>query len=328
MNSKVEEFGEVFVVGSSKKRIEGVTTIDPVVIRKIPGANPGIENIIKTLPGVYSNNELSTSYAVRGGNYDENLVYVNEIEVYRPFLIRSGQQEGLSFTNTDMVQNVDFSAGGFQSKYGDKLSSVLDITASSDHRHTVTDLVRRVAEQVFIPFTVGGGIRTVDDFKELLREGADKISINSSAIMNPNLISEAADKFGSQCVVVAIDAKRREDGSGWNIYKNGGRVDMGIDAVEWAMKAATLGAGEILLTSMDCDGTKDGYDIELTRAISEAVSIPVIASGGAGNKEHFYDALTKGKADAALAASLFHYKELEITDLKEYLQSKDVPVRL
>ena len=202
----------------------------------------------------------------------------------------------------------------------------LDITASSDHRHTVTDLVRRVAEQVFIPFTVGGGIRTVDDFKELLREGADKISINSSAIMNPNLISEAADKFGSQCVVVAIDAKRREDGSGWNIYKNGGRVDMGMDAVEWAMKVDKLGAGEILLTSMDCDGVKQGYDIELTKIIAENVSVPVIASGGAGTMEHFYDALTEGKA--ALAASLFHYKELEINDLKHYLDGKGVPVRL
>ena len=204
----------------------------------------------------------------------------------------------------------------------------LDITASSDARNIVIDMVRRVAETVFIPFTVGGGIRTVEDFKAILREGADKISINSSAINNPNLISEAADKFGSQCVVVAIDAKRREDSSGWNVYKNGGRIDVGLDAVEWAIRAERLGAGEILLTSMDCDGTKAGYDIELTKTISEAVSIPVIASGGAGNKEHFYDALTKGKADAALAASLFHYKELEITDLKQYLQSKDVPVRL
>lgn len=204
----------------------------------------------------------------------------------------------------------------------------LDITASSDARNIVIDMVRRVAETVFIPFTVGGGIRTVDDFKAILREGADKISINSSAINNPNLISEAADKFGSQCVVVAIDAKRREGSNGWNVYKNGGRIDVGLDAVEWAIRAEKLGAGEILLTSMDCDGTKAGYDIELTRTISEAVSIPVIASGGAGNKEHFYDALTKGKADAALAASLFHYKELEITDLKTYLQSKDVPVRL
>ena len=184
----------------------------------------------------------------------------------------------------------------------------LDITASSDARNTVVDMVRRVAERVFIPFTVGGGIRTVEDFKLLLREGADKISVNSAALMNPRLISEAADKFGSQCVVVAIDAKRRADGSGWNVYKNGGRVDMGIDAVEWAMKANELGAGEILLTSMDCDGTKNGYDLELTRSIAENVSIPVIASGGAGTKEHFYDELTEGKADAALAASLFHYK--------------------
>lgn len=204
----------------------------------------------------------------------------------------------------------------------------LDITASSDARRTVVDMVRRVAEKVFIPFTVGGGIRTVDDFKELLREGADKISINSSAINTPGLISDAADKFGSQCVVVAIDAKRRTDGSGWNVYKNGGRIDVGLDAVEWAMKAAKLGAGEILLTSMDCDGTKDGYDIELTRMIAENVPIPVIASGGAGKMEHFYDALTEGKADAALAASLFHYKELEINDLKNYLNEKGVPVRL
>ena len=204
----------------------------------------------------------------------------------------------------------------------------LDITASSDHRNTVADLVRRVAQRVFIPFTVGGGIRTVDDFRLLLREGADKISINSAALMNPQLIHDAAEKFGRQCVVVAIDAKRRSDGSGWNVYKNGGRVDMGIDAVEWAMEADRLGAGEILLTSMDCDGTKAGYDLELTRAIADRVSIPVIASGGAGTKEHFYDALTEGGADAALAASLFHYKELEIMDLKHYLDDKGVPVRL
>ena len=203
----------------------------------------------------------------------------------------------------------------------------LDITATSDARGTVVDMVRKVAEKVFIPFTVGGGIRTVDDFKMLLREGADKISINSAAINNPNLISEAADKFGSQCVVVAIDARRRADGSGWNVYKNGGRIDTGLDAVEWAMKAHKLGAGEILLTSMDCDGTKAGYDLDLTRIIAENVSIPVIASGGAGTKEHFYDALTAGKADAALAASLFHYKELEIMDLKNYLAERDVSVR-
>ena len=203
----------------------------------------------------------------------------------------------------------------------------LDITASSDARETVVDMVRKVAERVFIPFTVGGGIRTVEDFKKILREGADKVAVNSAAIMNPSLIAEAADKFGSQCVVVAIDAKRRPDGSGWNIYKNGGRVDMGIDAVEWAMKANQLGAGEILLTSMDCDGTKAGYDLELTRMISENVSVPVIASGGAGTKEHFYEALTVGKADAALAASLFHFKELEICDLKKYLNDKGVSVR-
>ena len=203
----------------------------------------------------------------------------------------------------------------------------LDITASSDGRNTTVDLVRKVAQKVFIPFTVGGGIRTVDDFKVLLREGADKISINSAAIMNPELISAAADKFGSQCVVVAIDAKRQEDGH-WSIYKNGGRVDMHMDAVEWAMKAEKLGAGEILLTSMDCDGTKAGYDIALTRSIAENVSIPVIASGGAGKMEHFYDAFTEGKADAALAASLFHYKEMEISDLKKYLTDKGLSMRM
>ena len=203
----------------------------------------------------------------------------------------------------------------------------LDITASSDHRATVVDMVRAVASKVFIPFTVGGGIRTVDDFKAILREGADKVSVNSAAIDNPNLISEAAEKFGSQCVVVAIDAKRRPDGSGWNIYKHGGRLDTGIDALEWAKRACELGAGEILLTSMDCDGTKAGYDIELTRKVSDIVSIPVIASGGAGTREHFFDAFEKGGADAALAASLFHYKELEISELKEYLGGRGIPVR-
>ncbi len=203
----------------------------------------------------------------------------------------------------------------------------LDITATPDARGTVTDMVRRVAEKVFIPFTVGGGIRTVEDFKTLLREGADKISVNSAAISRPELISEAAEKFGSQCVVVAIDARRRSDGSGWNIYKNGGRIDTGLDAVEWALRAERLGAGEILLTSMDCDGTKNGYDLALTRTIAEQVGIPVIASGGAGEKEHFYEALTEGKADAALAASLFHYKELEIADLKDYLKDRGVSVR-
>ncbi|MBO7515846.1 MAG: imidazole glycerol phosphate synthase subunit HisF [Lachnospiraceae bacterium] len=203
----------------------------------------------------------------------------------------------------------------------------LDITASSDARNIVIDMVRRVAERVFIPFTVGGGIRTVDDFRAILREGADKISVNSAAINTPRLISDAADKFGSQCVVVAIDARRREDGSGWNVFKNGGRIDTGLDAIEWAAKANKLGAGEILLTSMDCDGPKAGYDNELTRQVAEAVSIPVIASGGAGTMEHFYDALTVGKADAALAASLFHYKEMEISALKDYLAERGVPVR-
>lgn len=203
----------------------------------------------------------------------------------------------------------------------------LDITASSDARAIKTELVRKVADNIFIPFTVGGGIRTVDDFKMILREGADKVAVNSAAIMNPNLISEAADKFGSQCVVVAIDAKRRADG-GWNIFKNGGRIDMGIDAVEWAIKAEKLGAGEILLTSMDCDGTKSGYDIELTGCVAKNVSIPVIASGGAGAKEHFLDALVEGKAEAVLAASLFHYKELEINEVKEYLRDNGVSVRL
>lgn len=204
----------------------------------------------------------------------------------------------------------------------------LDITASADSRSTQIEWVRQVASKVFIPFTVGGGIRSVDDFNVLLREGADKISINSAAIMNPQLITDAARKFGSQCVVVAIDAKRNPDGKTWNIYKNGGRVDMGIDAVWWAKEAERRGAGEILLTSMDGDGTKNGYDLDITSQIAKAVNIPVIASGGAGTMEHFYDALTVGGAEAALAASLFHYKELEIKDLKEYLRGKGVPVRL
>lgn len=235
--------------------------------------------------------------------------------------------KGVNFVNLrDAGDPVEIAAA--YDKAGADEVVFLDITASSDARNTVVDMVRKVAEKVFIPFTVGGGIRTVEDFRALLREGADKISVNTAAIMRPELISEAADKFGSQCVVVAIDAKRRDDGSGWNIYKNGGRVDMGLDAVEWAMKAESLGAGEILLTSMDCDGTKEGYDIELTRTVAEHVSIPVIASGGAGTKEHFREALTDGKADAVLAASLFHYKELEIRELKEYLRERGVPVRL
>lgn len=204
----------------------------------------------------------------------------------------------------------------------------LDITATHEARATVLDLARRVAEAVFIPFTIGGGIKTVEDFRVLLKEGADKISINSSAIRNPELIREAAEKFGRQCVVVAIDAKRRADGTGWNVYRNGGRIDTGLDAVAWAKQANALGAGEILLTSMDCDGTKAGYDLALTRTISESVSVPVIASGGAGNMAHFKDALTEGKADAALAASLFHFREIEIMDLKRYLHGENVPVRL
>lgn len=235
--------------------------------------------------------------------------------------------KGVNFVNLRDAGDPVEIAAAYDKAGADELV-FLDITASSDARNTVVDMVRKVAEKVFIPFTVGGGIRTVEDFKVLLREGADKISINSSAINTPELISQAADKFGSQCVVVAIDARRREDGSGWNIYKNGGRIDVGIDAVEWAMKVDKLGAGEILLTSMDCDGTKAGYDLELTRTIAENVSIPVIASGGAGTMEHFYDALTEGKADAALAASLFHYKELEIRQVKEYLRDRKVPVRL
>ena len=235
--------------------------------------------------------------------------------------------KGVNFVNLrDAGDPVEI--GAAYDKAGADELVFLDITASSDSRSIVVDMVRRVAETVFIPFTVGGGIRTVDDFREILREGADKVSINSSAIDNPRLISDAADKFGSQCVVVAIDARRRSDGSGWNIYKNGGRIDVGKDAIEWAIQAEKMGAGEILLTSMDCDGTKAGYDIELTRLISEQVKIPVIASGGAGTKEHFYDALTEGKADAALAASLFHYKELEICDLKQYLRDQGLAVRL
>ncbi len=235
--------------------------------------------------------------------------------------------KGVNFVNLqDAGDPVEIAAA--YDKAGADEVVFLDITASSDARNTVVDMVRKVAENVFIPFTVGGGIRTVDDFKMLLREGADKISVNSAAIMRPELLSEAADKFGSQCVVLAIDAKKRADGSGWNVYKNGGRIDMGMDAVEWAMEAERRGAGEILLTSMDGDGTKAGYDIELTRAIAENVKIPVIASGGAGTLEHFHEALTTGKADAALAASLFHYKELEIREVKEYLREKGVSVRL
>ena len=233
--------------------------------------------------------------------------------------------KGVNFVNLRDAGDPVEIAGAYDREGADELV-LLDITASSDNRATVVDMVRKVAEKVFIPFTVGGGIRTVEDFRAILREGADKVSVNSAAIGNPALISEAALKFGSQCVVVAIDARRT--GDSFHVYKNGGRIDTGLDAVEWARQAEKLGAGEILLTSMDCDGTKAGYDIELTRTIAEAVSIPVIASGGAGTMEHFYEALTRGKADAALAASLFHYRELEIRQVKEYLRDRDIPVRL
>ncbi|MBR3642219.1 MAG: imidazole glycerol phosphate synthase subunit HisF [Parasporobacterium sp.] len=235
--------------------------------------------------------------------------------------------KGVNFVNLKDAGDPVEIAAAYDVSGADELV-FLDITASSDSRNIVADMVRRVARKVFIPFTVGGGIRTVEDFRAILREGADKIAVNSAAITTPELISEAAEKFGSQCVVVAIDAKRRPDGGGWNVYKHGGRIDTGLDAVEWAAKACRLGAGEILLTSMDCDGTKAGYDIPLTREVADAVSIPVIASGGAGTKEHFYDALTEGKADAALAASLFHYRELEINDLKSYLKERGLPIRL
>ena len=235
--------------------------------------------------------------------------------------------KGINFVNLKDAGN-PVSVGEAYSKAGADELVFLDITASNERRATVADMVREVAKKVFIPFTVGGGVRTVDDVKAILREGADKVSMNSAAIDKPELIAESADKFGSQCVVVAIDAKKRADGSGWNIYKHGGRIDTGLDAVEWAKKVVSLGAGEILLTSMDCDGTKAGYDIELTRQISQSVNVPVIASGGAGTLEHFYDALTEGGADAALAASLFHYKELEIKQVKEYLNGRGIPVRL
>lgn len=235
--------------------------------------------------------------------------------------------KGVNFVNLrdagDPVQ-----IGAAYDKAGADELVFLDITASSDSRNIILDLVRKVAETVFIPFTVGGGIRTVDDFKAILREGADKISVNSAAIKNPALIREAADKFGSQCVVVAIDAKKSPCEDKWEVYLNGGRVNTGLDALAWAEEAYKLGAGEILLTSMDCDGTKAGYDLALTRKISDLVEIPVIASGGAGNMEHFYDALTDGGAEAVLAASLFHYNEIAISDLKQYLKNRGISVRL
>ena len=234
--------------------------------------------------------------------------------------------KGVNFVNLIDAGDPVEAAIAYDKKGADELV-FLDITATSDNRDTVEDMVKRVAEKVFIPFTVGGGIKTCDDFRKLLLAGADKISVNSSAIKRPELIREAAEKFGSQCVVVAIDAKRREDKSGWDVYIAGGRINTGLDALTWAKKAEELGAGEILLTSMDCDGTKAGYDIELTRTISESVSIPVIASGGAGNMEHFYEAFEDGKADAVLAASLFHFGEIQIKDLKNYLSDKGINVR-
>lgn len=235
--------------------------------------------------------------------------------------------KGVSFVDLRDAGDPVECAAAYDKQGADELV-LLDITATHEGRSTMIDIVERVAQTVFIPFTVGGGIRTVDDFNELLRAGADKISVNSAAVRNPELINDAAYKFGSQCVVCAIDAKRKNDGSGWEVYLNGGRIPTGIDAVKWACEAQQRGAGEILLTSMDCDGQKNGYDIELTRAVSENVGIPVIASGGAGKAEHFYDAFTDGRADAVLAASLFHFNELPIPELKKYLNGRDIPVRL
>lgn len=233
--------------------------------------------------------------------------------------------KGTSFVNLRDAGDPVEAAIAYNQQGADELV-LLDITASSEGRGTMIEIVREVARHVFIPFTVGGGIRTVDDFQTLLRAGADKVSVNSAAFQNPSLITEAAQKFGSQCVVCAIDAKRRSEG-GWTVYLNGGRVDTGKDAVAWAIKAAQLGAGEILLTSMDCDGQKNGYDLYLTRAVSRRVKIPVIASGGAGTMEHFYDAFTEGCADAVLAASLFHFGEITVPELKEYLKGRNIPVR-
>jgi cyclase len=234
--------------------------------------------------------------------------------------------KGIRFVSlTDAGDPVE-QAKRYDAEGADELT-FLDITASSDKRDIVTDLVRRVADEVFIPFTVGGGLRSVEDIRAILRAGADKITLNTAAIENPRLISDCAETFGSQCIVVAIDARRRAGESGWEVFTHGGRRAIGMDALEWAVRAQQLGAGEILLTSMDCDGTRDGYDIELTRAVSDAVRIPVIASGGAGRVEHFYDALADGGASAVLAASLFHFGELTIGDVKSYLRSRGVEVR-
>ena len=234
--------------------------------------------------------------------------------------------KGTSFVNLRDAGDPVEAAVAYDQQGADELV-LLDITASSDARNIMLDIVSAVANRIFIPFTVGGGSRTVDDFTQLLRAGADKVSVNSAAIRRPDIINEAAYKFGSQCVVVAIDAKRRAEHS-WEVYINGGRIPMGMDVVEWAVEAEKRGAGEILLTSMDCDGVKNGYDLELTRAVSQRVGIPVIASGGAGTLEHFYDAFTKGEADAVLAASLFHFGEITIPELKEYLKQRNIPVRI
>lgn len=233
--------------------------------------------------------------------------------------------KGMSFVNLVDAGDPVESAMQYDKQGADELV-FLDITASSDSRNITIDMVEKVANSIFIPFTVGGGIRSVEDFNVLLRAGADKVSVNSAAVHRPELISEVAYKFGSQCVVAAIDAKR--NGDSWEVYVNGGRTPVGMDAIEWAVKCEKLGAGEILLTSMDEDGQKKGYDIALTRAVSEKVNIPVIASGGAGALEHFYDAFTEGKADAVLAASLFHFGEIPIPELKKYLNEKGIPVRL
>ena len=235
--------------------------------------------------------------------------------------------KGINFTNLVDAGDPVEAAIAYDKMGADELV-FLDITATGDNRATVTDMVRRVAENIFIPFTVGGGIRSVEDFRLLLLSGADKISVNSAAVKRPRLISEAADKFGSQCVVCAIDAKRRENAPGWEVYVSGGKINTHIDALFWAKEAERLGAGEILLTSMDCDGTKNGYDVALTRAVSENAKIPVIASGGAGKLEHFYDAFDQGLADAVLAASLFHFGEIPIPTLKKYLSERGVSVRL
>ena len=234
--------------------------------------------------------------------------------------------KGIHFVNLKDAGDPVEIARAYDTEGADELV-FLDITASSDNRLTVVDMVRKVAEQVFIPFTVGGGIRSIADFRMILREGADKISVNTAAIENPKLISDAAEKFGNQCVVAAIDARRRIGADGWTVYKNGGRDDCGLDAVEWARTCERLGAGEILLTSMDADGTKNGFALEITSVISRSVSIPVIASGGAGTMEHFFEVFTAGHADAALAASIFHFKEISIPELKNYLLKKNLPIR-